>query len=102
VTPSTVTTTLSVPTTVTVITTLAPGAPATVTVNKTVTTTAVQTVIITVATKPALEIKEIAIGLLEPLTGAHVVFGLEAKQAAELMFGIINNELGGIKSLRWC
>ena len=97
--PTTVTTTVSVPTTVTVTTTLAPGAPATVTITKTVTTTAVQTITTTVAAKPAPKIKEITIGLLEPLTGAHAVFGLEAKQAAELMVDIINNELGGIKSL---
>jgi len=42
---------------------------------------------------------EIKIGLIEPLTGTHAVFGQEAKQAAELMIEIINEELGGIKSL---
>ncbi|RLG86577.1 MAG: hypothetical protein DRO15_05965 [Thermoprotei archaeon] len=47
-------------------------------------------------TKPA--IKEVVIGLVEPLTGKHAVFGLEAKQAAELAIKHIN-ELGGIKSL---
>ncbi|OYT48262.1 MAG: hypothetical protein B6U85_03000 [Desulfurococcales archaeon ex4484_42] len=97
--PTTVTTTVSVPTTETVTTTLAPGATATVTVTETITTTAVQTITTTVAVKPTPKIKEITIGLLEPLTGAHAVFGLEAKQAAELMVDIINNELGGIKSL---
>ncbi len=48
-------------------------------------------------TKP--EITEVKIGLIEPLTGKHAVFGQEAKQAAELIVDIINNELGGIKSL---
>jgi len=33
------------------------------------------------------------------LTGAHAIFGQEAKEAAELVVDIINNELGGIKSL---
>ncbi len=48
-------------------------------------------------TKP--QITEIKIGLVEPLTGRHAVFGQEAKEAAELVIDIINNELGGIKSL---
>ncbi len=50
-------------------------------------------------TPPKPEIKEITVGLIEPLTGKYAVFGQEAKQAAELMVDIINNELGGIKSL---
>lgn len=41
----------------------------------------------------------IKIGLIEPLTGAHAVFGQEARDAAELVVDIINNELGGIQSL---
>ncbi len=45
------------------------------------------------------EIKEIKIGLIEPLTGSHAVFGQEAKDAAELVIDVINNELGGIQSL---
>ncbi len=48
-------------------------------------------------TKP--KITEVKIGLIEPLTGTHAVFGQEAKQAAELIIDIINNELGGIKNL---
>lgn len=37
--------------------------------------------------------------MIEPLTGSHAVFGQEAKDAAELVVDIINNELGGIQSL---
>jgi branched-chain amino acid transport system substrate-binding protein len=48
-------------------------------------------------TTPKIEV--IKIGLIEPLTGAHAVFGQEAKDAAELMIDIINNELGGVQSL---
>ncbi len=98
--PAPVTVTSTITTTVT--TTLAPGAPATVTVTQTLTKTATvtQTKTVTVAPTPVKpKIKEIIIGLIEPLTGAHAVFGIEAKQAAELMIDIINNELGGIKSL---
>ncbi len=51
----------------------------------------------TAATKPKISV--IKIGLIEPLTGAHAVFGIEAKEAAELAINVINNELGGIKSL---
>ncbi len=43
-------------------------------------------------------IKEVKIGLIEPLTGTHAVFGTEAKQAAELIVEDINAK-GGIKSL---
>ncbi len=35
------------------------------------------------------KIKEIKIGLIEPLTGAHAVFGQEAKQATELIIDVI-------------
>ncbi len=74
----------------------------TVTVTKTQTVT--QTTSPTATTSPTKtvtppKIKEIKIGLIEPLTGAHAVFGQEAKQAAELIIDIINNELGGIKNL---
>ncbi|MEZ0394144.1 MAG: ABC transporter substrate-binding protein [Desulfurococcaceae archaeon] len=52
----------------------------------------------TATTTPAAP-KEIVIGLIEPLTGSHAIFGQEARQAAELVVDIINNELGGVKSL---
>jgi len=61
-----------------------------------VTTTSSPT-ITTAVTKP--KISEIKIGLIEPLTGQYAVFGIEAKEAAELAVNVINNELGGIKSL---
>lgn len=48
-------------------------------------------------TRPAIE--KIRIGLIEPLTGKYAVFGQEAVQAAKLIIDIINNELGGVKSL---
>ena len=41
---------------------------------------------------------EIVVGALEPLTGAHAVFGTEAKQGMELAVDHIN-AAGGIKSL---
>jgi branched-chain amino acid transport system substrate-binding protein len=47
---------------------------------------------------PGPTIKEIKIGLVEPLTGTHAVFGIEARQAAELVIEHINAE-GGIKNL---
>ncbi len=105
-----VTSTVTSTVTRTVTTTIAPGAAATVTITKTVTAapvtktitaTVTRTVTVTAAApaKPKPKIKEVIIGLIEPLTGAHAVFGIEAKQAAELMVDIINNELGGIKSL---
>lgn len=53
---------------------------------------------ITTMPPPAPAIKEIKIGLVEPLTGAYAVFGTEAKQAAELVIEHINAE-GGIKSM---
>ncbi|MCD6323780.1 MAG: ABC transporter substrate-binding protein [Desulfurococcales archaeon] len=59
------------------------------------TTSAPQTT--TQETKPKISV--IKIGLIEPLTGSHAVFGIEAKEAAQLAINIINNELGGIKSL---
>lgn len=46
---------------------------------------------------PALP-ESIVVGLLEPLTGAHAVFGTEAKIGAELAVKHIN-EAGGIESL---
>ncbi len=48
-------------------------------------------------TKP--KIAEVKIGMIEPLTGKYAVFGREAVDAAKLVIDIINNELGGIKSL---
>ena len=51
------------------------------------------------ATATTPKISVIKIGLVEPLTGKYAVFGLEAKEAAQLIVNIINNELGGIKSL---
>lgn len=48
---------------------------------------------------PVEKPKEIVIGIIEPLTGKYAVFGQEAVWAAELVVDIINNELGGIKSL---
>jgi len=48
-------------------------------------------------TKP--KITEIRIGMIEPLTGKYAVFGQEAVDAARLVIDIINNELGGVKSL---
>ena len=81
-------------------------APTPVTKTVTVTQTVTKTVTAspspsptTTPTKPKPVIKEVLIGLVEPLTGAHAVFGQEAKMAAELMVDIINKELGGIKSL---
>lgn len=50
-------------------------------------------------TPPAPVVTEITVGLIEPLTGKYAIFGQEARQAAELVVDIINNELGGIKSL---
>ncbi len=47
---------------------------------------------------PKPKIKEVKIGLIEPLSGTHAIFGAEAKQAAELVVKDIN-ERGGIKSL---
>ncbi|MEM0000510.1 MAG: ABC transporter substrate-binding protein [Desulfurococcaceae archaeon] len=44
-------------------------------------------------------VKEITIGIIEPLTGKYAIFGQEAVWAAELVVDVINNELGGIKSL---
>ena len=44
-------------------------------------------------------LKEIKIGLVEPLTGGYAVFGTEAKQAAELIIEDINNK-GGIVNLK--
>jgi len=71
-------------------------APTTTTSTSTTSTTSTSSTS-TTATKP--KISEIKIGLIEPLTGRHAVFGIEAKEAAQLMVDVINNELGGIKSL---
>mgnify|MGYP001772643842 CR=1 FL=1 len=49
------------------------------------------------AAKPG--ITEVKIGIIEPLTGTYAVFGQEAVDAAKLVIDIINNELGGVKSL---
>ncbi|MEM0242034.1 MAG: ABC transporter substrate-binding protein, partial [Fervidicoccaceae archaeon] len=65
------------------------GAPTTTTVSPTTTP-------LTNTTAPP---KQIYIGLVEPLTGSYAVFGQEAQQAAQLIVDIINNELGGIKSM---
>ncbi len=78
------------PTMTTSITTSAPQTSSTP--KQTTTQTTTQT-----ATKPKISV--VKIGLIEPLTGAYAVFGLEAKQAAQLAVDVINNELGGIKSL---
>ena len=51
----------------------------------------------TTSAKPKISV--IKIGLVEPLTGPHAVFGIEAREAAELVVNVINNELGGVKSL---
>lgn len=45
------------------------------------------------------KITEIKIGIIEPLTGDYAVFGREAVDAAKLVIDIINNELGGVKSM---
>lgn len=45
------------------------------------------------------KITEIRIGMIEPLTGKYAVFGKEAVDAARLIIEIINEELGGVKSL---
>ncbi len=78
-----------------------PAQTVTVTQTQTVTKTASPTTTTTSPTKTVTppKIKEIKIGLIEPLTGAHAVFGQEAKEAAELIINVINNELGGIKNL---
>jgi len=47
---------------------------------------------------PAPKIEEIVIGMVEPLSGTHSIFGIEAKQAAELIIEDINSK-GGIESL---
>ncbi|MEM0057161.1 MAG: ABC transporter substrate-binding protein [Saccharolobus sp.] len=44
-------------------------------------------------------ISEVKIGVLEPLTGAYAAFGMDAVEGARLAIDIINNELGGVKSL---
>ncbi|MCD6428039.1 MAG: ABC transporter substrate-binding protein [Desulfurococcales archaeon] len=90
------------PTTTTPTTTTPITSPTTTATTPTTTTTTTTTTPTTTATTPTTtkpKIKEVVIGLIEPLTGSHAVFGIEAKQAAELMIDIINNELGGIKSL---
>lgn len=51
----------------------------------------------TTTTKP--KITEVKIGIIEPLTGKYAVFGREAVDAAKLVIDIINNELGGVRSL---
>jgi branched-chain amino acid transport system substrate-binding protein len=76
-----------------------PSAPAPTTTTTTTTSSPspTTTTTTTAATKPKISV--IKIGLIEPLTGSHAVFGQEAKEAAELAVDVINNELGGIKSL---
>jgi len=73
------------------------GAPSTTT--PTTTTTQKTTSPTTTATNTSAYPKQIYIGLVEPLTGNYAVFGQEAQQAAQLIVDIINNELGGIKSM---
>jgi len=51
------------------------------------------------ATQTTPRITEVRIGMIEPLTGSYAVFGQEAVDAAKLVIDIINNELGGIRSL---
>jgi branched-chain amino acid transport system substrate-binding protein len=48
-------------------------------------------------TKPTIE--KVKIGIIEPLTGSYAVFGQEAVDAARLLVDIINNDLGGVRSL---
>ncbi|MGC8983409.1 MAG: ABC transporter substrate-binding protein [Desulfurococcaceae archaeon] len=45
------------------------------------------------------KIEKITIGVIQPLTGPYAIFGREAVDAAKLVVDIINNELGGVKSL---
>jgi branched-chain amino acid transport system substrate-binding protein len=71
--------------------------PTTPTTPPTTPTTPPTTPTTTTPTPP--KVKEVVIGLIEPLTGKYAVFGQEARQAAELIVDIINNELGGIKSM---
>ncbi len=54
---------------------------------------------ITPTPTPTPTIEKVRIGIIEPLTGHYAVFGSEAVDAARLIVDIINNELGGIKSL---
>jgi flagellar basal body-associated protein FliL len=74
------------------------GAPSTTTTSTT-TTTQKTTSPTTTVTNTSAYPKQIYIGLVEPLTGNYAVFGQEAQQAAQLIVDIINNELGGIKSM---
>ncbi|WP_440059522.1 ABC transporter substrate-binding protein [Thermogladius sp. 4427co] len=45
------------------------------------------------------KIEKVVIGVVEPLTGGYAIFGQEAVNAAKLVADIINNELGGVRSL---
>jgi branched-chain amino acid transport system substrate-binding protein len=61
-----------------------------------------ETIIVTVEAEPVVETVElpekVIVGILEPLTGAHAVFGEEAKIGIEIAAKHIN-EAGGIQSL---
>ena len=45
------------------------------------------------------KIEKVVIGIVQPLTGNYAIFGQEAVNAAKLVVDIINNELGGVRSL---
>jgi len=77
---------------VTVTTTLAPGAPYTVTETKTVTVTQTET---PPPTKPLLEGYELRVGIVLPLSGALAAFGQSGYRGALLATDEIN-EAGGI------
>jgi branched-chain amino acid transport system substrate-binding protein len=51
----------------------------------------------TTPTTPRIE--KVVIGIVQPLTGNYAIFGQEAVNAARLVVDIINNELGGVRSL---
>ncbi|MGC8909715.1 MAG: ABC transporter substrate-binding protein [Fervidicoccaceae archaeon] len=74
------------------------GAPSTTT-SPTTTATTPKTTSPTTQTNTTAYPSQIYIGLVEPLTGSYAVFGQEAQQAAQLIVDIINNQLGGIKSM---
>ncbi len=79
----------------------------TYTVTSVITSTVTSVATVTSTSKPSTtsspvthaKISVVKIGLIEPLTGRYAVFGIQAKEAAQLVINVINNELGGIKSL---
>ncbi|MGC9182251.1 ABC transporter substrate-binding protein [Thermogladius sp.] len=50
-------------------------------------------------TPTKVKIEKVVIGVVQPLTGPYAIFGREAVDAARLVVDIINNELGGVRSL---